>query len=461
MSTFQDRVRDWTPHSVHSFAIGVFNAKQYRARRSGVYKEYLEYHARVYSESRDWIEAESGRRLEKLLKYARSNSKFYRSRLEGLPDRPTHDDLASIPILHKQDLVDSVDAISTLKPNEPHIVSYTGGTTGASLKVLYRIADMQERQATLDSFRMRFGYKPRAKTVWFSGRDFLSMRDRRNDRYSKHDRFENTLFVSTFDISQRTAALILEQIADFSPEFFVGWPSSISALANYVDGSAKATLLDRISPKAVFPTAETVTDMLRQQIEDSFKTRVADQYASSEGAPFITECHSGGLHLNPLSGVFEVLDEDDKPASRGRLVVTSFTTSGTPLIRYDVRDEVVRSSRAWCECGQQTPLVETILGRPDDYALAADGRQVNLVHLSNCARGVPGIYRMQVQQRGLGDVAVLVEASSDFDAAARELFDAQLRIRLGTSAKIDVRTVARIPLSKSGKFRLVIHEGDA
>ena len=38
-----------------------------------------------------------------------------------------------------------------------------------------------------------------------------------------------------------------------------------------------------------------------------------NQYASSEGAPFIIECKEGNLHLELQSGVFEVLDENDKP----------------------------------------------------------------------------------------------------------------------------------------------------
>jgi len=456
VSLLQDRVRDWAPHSLHSLAIGAFNARQYRQRRGGDYLRHVEYHEKVYTASGDWIQSESDRRLAEFIHHARANSPFYESRLRDLPPYPTRGDLASIPLLTKQDLIDSGERISALKADDPHIVSYTGGTTGASLKVVYALTDVQERQATLDTFRGRFGFQPRARTVWFSGKDFLSARDRRQGRYSKRDRFENMLFVSTFDVSQRTVEPILEQICEFSPEFFVGFPSSIAGLAGY----AEAKIGNRISLKACFPTAESVTDSIRQQIEEFFDTRVADQYASSEGAPFITECLDGSLHMNPLTGVFEVLDENDQPAKAGRLVVTSFTTSGTPLIRYDVGDGISLSTRSSCSCGQQTPIVQEILGRPDDYAIALDGRRVNLGNLSNCTKGVPGIYRMQVRQRGPGDVTVLVEASAAFDAPAHSRFDAQLRARLGESANITVQSVDRIPQSKSGKFRLIIHESD-
>ncbi len=35
-----------------------------------------------------------------------------------------------------------------------------------------------------------------------------------------------------------------------------------------------------------------------------------------------------------------MLDENDQPTNSGRLVVTSFTNEGTPLIRYDIGDSI-------------------------------------------------------------------------------------------------------------------------
>ena len=57
---------------------------------------------------------------------------------------------------------------------------------------------------------------------------------------------------------------------------------------------------------------------------------IKDQYASSEGAPFIFECPHGKMHIDITSGVFEVLDESGNDADMGELVVTSFSTRGTP-----------------------------------------------------------------------------------------------------------------------------------
>src|SRR3546814_16194000 len=51
-----------------------------------------------------------------------------------------------------------MDQIRTMEEREG-IVSLTGGTTGASMKVIYHPEDMQERFALKDYFRSRYGYK--------------------------------------------------------------------------------------------------------------------------------------------------------------------------------------------------------------------------------------------------------------------------------------------------------------
>lgn len=59
------------------------------------------------------------------------------------------------------------------------------------------------------------------------------------------------------------------------------------------------------TPIAIFPTSETLTKAGRELLERVFKCKVFDQYASSEGAPFVTECENQVLHMELASGVFE------------------------------------------------------------------------------------------------------------------------------------------------------------
>jgi len=97
-----------------------------------------------------------------------------------------------------------------------------------------------------------------------------------------------------------------------------GLPSALYELARYIlDEKIRLTF----TPAAIFPTAETLLPHYRTAIQEAFGCPVRDQYASSEGAPFITECKCGRLHYNMDTGIIEVDDD-------GEMIVTCFETHG-------------------------------------------------------------------------------------------------------------------------------------
>jgi phenylacetate-CoA ligase len=79
------------------------------------------------------------------------------------------------------------------------------------------------------------------------------------------------------------------------------------------------------SPRAAFTTAETLVPEQVEVIAQQFHTKVYDQYASSEGAPFVVTCEHDRYHFLPSTGVLEVLSEGGEPADEGEAIVTSFT----------------------------------------------------------------------------------------------------------------------------------------
>jgi len=235
--------------------------------------------------------------------------------------------------------------------------------------------------------------------------------------------------------------------------YMVGFPSTMYEIAKY--GLANHIDFPANTIKAIFPTAETITEDIRTVLEGFFKTNLYNQYASSEGAPFIVECKNKKLHLELQSGVFEVLDENDQPAKKGRLVVTSFNTHGTPLIRYDIGDQIELGEGS-CDCGNHNPLVKDVLGRISDYIYSEETGKVNLGNISNCLKGVKGIVKFQIQQHTIQKLLVLVEKDAEvYTTAYEEIFLKNLRDRVGHMIDIQIQHVAEIPVEKSGKFRLI------
>jgi phenylacetate-CoA ligase len=161
--------------------------------------------------------------------------------------------------------------------------------------------------------------------------------------------------------------------------------------------------------------------------------------------------------LELQSGVFEVLDDSDKPATSGRLVVTAFTTEGTPLIRYDIGDNIsLEDTNKTCSCGNNNPLVKEILGRIDDFVYSPENGKINLGNVSNTLKDTKGIVRFQAIQNELNALEILtVIDKQEFDEKSEQKFIQNWRDRVGNKMKIDFRYVDDIPVEKSGKFRIV------
>ncbi len=413
-------------------------------RHSGSYAKWRSYFARVMEFSPEQVEVEAARRLRCFLRHVTQSSKWYRSR-GGMS-------LGEFPILEKTDILAHLDQIATIDGKNA-VVSLTGGTTGSSMKVYYTKEDVQERNALLDHFRESYGYKLGERVAWFSGKDLVRERDIKKGLCYRDDFFNKVRFFSTFHINARTFPSYWSALEQYRPRFMVGFPSSIYDLAVLANEHGLRASFD---VKAIFPTAETVTPAQREVIGAVFGARLLDQYASSEGAPFILECANGRLHIHPLSGVIEVVGEDGRPALEGEMIVTSFSTRGTPLVRYRIGDRIrLAEAGRTCSCGSPFPLVEWIDGRTSDFIWSAERGRINLGNLSNVTKEVSGIQCFQVTQDELDRIEVSVVGGSGFDEAQERALLAALRARTGERMEILIKQVERIERERSGKFRIV------
>lgn len=442
-----------SPHFIQEFMITVFNLRAYKLRYGKFYKHYLNEYSQNDKLSIEELQAIQEKKLVDIFNHAKSNSKFYRKLYENhnLEIGKAFVGLKSLPIIDKEMLRKNIDEVHTIIKNEG-VISKTGGTTGKSLEVIYTKENIQERFAILDNFRNSHGYKLGKKTAWFSGKKILTENDINKHRFWKTDHYHKVRYYSTFHVHQKNLAYYLENLLLYRPEYMVGFPSTMFEIAKY--GLQYNFRFPEGIVKAIFPTAETITQELRNTIESFFNAKLFDQYASSEGSPFIIECSKGNLHQEIQSGVFEILDDEDNPTKRGRLIITSFTTYGTPLIRYDIGDMVELSDET-CTCGNSNPLVNRILGRTSDYIYSEEMGKINLGNISNCLKGVHGVIRFQVIQNELDKLEVLIETDNSFLDNDEKKFKQNFRDRVGNRITIDLIRTENIPSENSGKFRLV------
>jgi phenylacetate-CoA ligase len=447
-----DKIYKNSPNFIQNILITIFNFLAYKKRYGGKYKNYLN----IFKQNRhlskvdlDYIQIEKFRIL---VLSAYKSSSFYKELYGAIKNPQDVNNLQNLPIVNKEMFRQDLKRVYTIN-KEKAIVSKTGGTTGKSLEVLFTNDNMQERFAMLDDFRSRFGYKLGKKTAWFSGKSLLNKNDLKKNRFWKTDNWYNVRYYSTFHIKESYLRYYIENLINYKTEFIVGFPSSLLDIAKF--GLKNNYFYPEGMTKAIFPTAESITEEMKFYIEKFFKAPMYNQYASSEGAPFIFECVNKNLHLELQSGVFEVLDESDKPVKSGRLVVTSFTTSGTPLIRYDIGDSIELSDEI-CTCGNNNPLVKEIFGRIDDYIYSPENGKINLGNISNTLKDTEGIVKFQAIQNKIDEVSIRLQVDNlVYNKKIENIFMNNWRDRLGDKMNIDFKYVDTISVEKSGKFRFV------
>lgn len=209
--------------------------------------------------------------------------------------------------------------------------------------------------------------------------------------------------------------------------------------------------------EAIFTTSETLLPHVRKRLERVFRCKVYDQYASGEGAPFIYECNEGKMHYSLPSGIIEIVDHNKQPAKEGEMLVTSFTSNGTPLLRYRIGDYGVLSDQK-CSCGMNFPVFERIEGRSKDFIYSKQRGKLYNAQIGDVVKAeIAGLRNIQVIQEKLSRITLNMVTSDEFDESELEHLLAKLEDRLGNEMEIDVKYVETLYREKSGKVKLIIN----
>ena len=308
MASLHERIYAVSPIPVQNALVTMYGRKLHRQRYGPAYHAAFEHYS-----TKDYSRGDAEREVQRtellrLLRHAKENSPFYRALYADVDLDAIRgvEDLHRLPVVEKEQLRAAIDSVMTLRPEEG-IEAFTGGTTGKSLKIVYTGDDFQTRMAYLDAFKVRCGVEPHgARKATFSGRSMATgVFQGRNGPFWRDNRAYNQRLYSTFDLRPETLPVYVADLNRFQPDVLNGFVSALHQLATYVvDHGVRLSF----RPKAIFTTSETLLPFHREIIERAFGARIYDQYASAEGAPFITECTHRRLHYNIDTGVIEAMD---------------------------------------------------------------------------------------------------------------------------------------------------------
>lgn len=426
-----------------------YGFKEKVSRYGGKYREYLKELDEIHHLSKPQLEKLQFDELMRLLQFAKQKSRFYAKLYQGI-DLETFtgvEDLKKLPILTKEMIRTHISDIVTI-PKEDSVIRSTGGTTGKSLEVYFTKEDIQKRMAILDYFKSRHGfYNLSMKRATFSGKHLIPQ-EQKEKNFWRYNYAMKQMLYSVFHLTEENIPYYIKSLNAFRPAVLDGYISSIYDLANYMERNKVRLDFELM---AIFPTAEPVNEEQRSAIERVFHCKVYDQYASSEGAPFIYECEDGKLHYDISTGIIENKEDSNE------ILVTSFTRYGTPLIRYAIGDSVeFDKSGSTCTCSNPMPIVNKIEGRTGDYLFSHNGSKVNEVAVSFNANP-QGVIRYQLIQEAAHSIHVKLVVDDTFRYQDVKVLEEEVKYKLGEEMFVYVEVVDEIPREKSGKYRLIVN----
>lgn len=451
------------PYFIKNFFVSFVAYKNARIRRGNYYHKYLNELRKSWLYNEEQLYLLQSNKLSNLLIETLEYSTYYKKKFsaaginkQDIVNNPANV-LSRLPFLEKKDLKDCTDEIENKNPKRKRdVTNYTSGTTGTPLTVYYDKESVQMSFALWKRFHDTIGLPEKFNSVRFSGKTIIHPQATRPP-YWVYNFIDKQLFMSSYHLSENRLPYYLKKINYFKPELIDGYPSAIYILSQYIN-SKRITL--SFKPVAITTTAETLHSYQRAEIEKAFKCKVYNQYASSEGGAFITECKQGNYHVNTDSGYFEFFNFEGKPAMPGEyaeLVITSFRNFKMPLIRYKSGDIVLLSqSNKHCTCGCNMPIVEEITGRLDDILYTKDKGYVG--RMDTAYKGLTGIEKSQIIQRSPELIEIYQVINGSYNDEIEKMFLKNLHERLGQIVTIKLFAVDSIPLSKNGKFKTVIRD---
>jgi phenylacetate-CoA ligase len=399
--------------------------------------------------------------LARTLRRAIDEVPYYRARRDAYEVDLRADDLpralARLPVLGKPTVRADVEQFQP-SPRLPMTTYHrTSGTTGSPLKLAGTLPERGFSHNILEDWTRRVLGPRRRAELALSG--FMTP-PVGSDRLAWIDPISGRAFLSIYNLNEANRPRVLRLMRRLRPGVITGYASAVHQLALLAGDALRGSRDERVS----LVTSEVLQPAWRDQIEDGLCSKVYDQYGSQEGSHLAISCAHNSMHIHPLVGVIEVVDEEGRPVPAGRpgrVLVSGFLRRSMPLIRYDLGDTAESLGYATdCPCGLAWPRIGRVDGRSEDLVRTRDGRRIGYLAF-HAFKVLEGVSEGQIVQTGYDRFTCnIVRATRG--AVADEAIEARIREqvqgRLQGPVDIDFRYLESIPRGANGKFKAVVVE---
>jgi phenylacetate-CoA ligase len=205
-------------------------------------------------------------------------------------------------------------------------------------------------ERTVQIYKAEAGERQR-KTSRFSGTRLAAMYN--------HARYDSYL------LGLRTRSLFFEDPNELANDVLRLVPSLIIGNPSYLREMVKCFRRNPRGLKAVYSTADPLSESDRSFLMSAFDCPVYDVYGAREVGIVswqCSDCTPGLMHLNVETAVLELVAGGEGGAASGEvgdIVLTTLYNRAMPLIRYRIGDKSLPTDER-CSCGRGLPLLRSV-----------------------------------------------------------------------------------------------------
>jgi phenylacetate-CoA ligase len=249
----------------------------------------------------------------------------------------------------------------------------------------------------------------------------------------------------------------IQWLSEVNPDYILSYPINLEAIAAILSENPKT--FPRL--KAIESISEPLTDEAVRRIEKAFNAPIFNVYSCTEAGYLASPCPKGhGLHVHSENVLFELLDASGQPAqpgTPGRVVMTDLHNARSPVIRYEIGDEVIQSATP-CPCGRGLPLLTKIVGKQRPLLSLRDGRKKHCSPLAEAITNLGGHYQHQIIQKAIDHIVVKLVPNKSYTPdlprkvlkVIQEFFESPVHVNL------ELRDSMELP--PNGKLLCIISE---
>jgi phenylacetate-CoA ligase len=273
----------------------------------------------------------------------------------------------------------------------------------------------------------------------------------------------NQLILPGVNLRDEDYETCLRAILEFMPKVLWGYTPALSGLAEYIYKNKKNLFSYR--PDLAVGWASPVYEHEERILRKVFECPISNNYGSREVGHVAGKCPSDSFHVNQESFLVEIgrQTDGDEHNGTGEILVTTLDESPMPFIRYRMGDlgELTDSK---CPCGRNLQILKNLLGRTGEVFVTQNGRMIspNFWCRTFMADRLSGaIKRFQIVYTRDGDIRIRIVKNDHFSSETESYLREFLEKNFDPSTKIEFVYTGDIPPQISGKYQMVIHEGNS